>query len=409
MREQREPWLNLPAKEPGSSESPRVNPRFRTHVVKVARPSTPVVEQSPEPPRQPSPRPPSLEPQDPEFELSLPSERAEPSAVAIERAAAAAAIATSATVRLRPRDPRPPVAPEAPRPAVKPVVATRAASAPVVGLDDLTPVTSADWVIKVGEAARMVDVVVVFYTAAYRGSAMFEYALNTVVNEVLPRAGRPYTVYRFSLDDEPGFVPEMAVSLGLPPDNPVTAAGFSWSGPGRRLFLIGDRALESQSAFQRVLRQSLRGEPPDVAGTSAMRSQLAAGFERSRERAERPWSGRALVVIVWCLFGSAALGAIVIGVAPQWASALLHPETPQSPAPSPKDPARSGNTQGGVSPSTANLGTPAGGSAGSVVQSNLPVAASPVKSAQTHVRKKRTPASAGAAPTYWGLPEIDPR
>ena len=102
-----------------------------------------------------------------------------------------------------------PAAPTAtPRPAPPKRTGVRAPGAPPLGLKDLSPVSSADWAAKVGEAAKMVDVIVVFYSGEYLDSEMFQVAFQTVVNEVLPQIGRPYTVYRFSLDAEPGFVTE---------------------------------------------------------------------------------------------------------------------------------------------------------------------------------------------------------
>lgn len=403
MREQREPWLKLPAKEPSSSGSPRLNPRFRTHVVAVPRPNTPAVERSPEPPRQQAPQC-----QEPEFQLSLEAATTRPSAAAIERAAAAAGIGTSAAIRLRPPSPPPRVVTEAPRPAPKPVEPRPAAALAMV-FDDVTPVTSVDWAVKVGEAAKLVDVVVVLYTAAYVGSEMFKFAFRTVVNEVLPKARRPYTVYRFSLDDEPGFVAEMAASLGLPLDNPVTEAGFAWSGPGRRLFVIGDRAMESPSVFQRSLRRSLSGEAADKPRAIVSRRDPAASRDRSYSGAVRPWSGRVLAIVAWCLFGSAAVGAAVVGVAPQWASSLLHPESQRSPAPAPKDSSGSSNTQSRPSPSAASLGSASLGEGLSGNESGTAATANAAKPARAHAHKKRAPSSFSAAPNYWGLPESDPR
>lgn len=402
MREQREPWLKLPTKEPGSSKSPRLDTRFRTHVVAVQRPSPPASLQSPEPPRRSS-----AIPKEPKFELSLQRGAPQPSAAAIERAAAAAGIGTSAAIRLRPRSPPPRVAPEVPRPAPKPVE-PRPAAAQAMGFDDVALVTSADWAVKVGEAAKLVDVVVVLYTAAYLGSEMFKFAFRTVVNEVLPQTRRPYTVYRFSLDDEPEFVPEMVASLGLPLDNPVTQAGFAWSGPGRRLFVIGDRALQSSSVFQRALRRNLTGEAADNP-RAVTRRDPAASRDRPYRGALRPWSGRVLAIVAWCLFGSAAVGAAVMGVAPQWASSLLHPESQRSPASAPKDPSGSSNTQSRPSPSAASLGNTSLGEAVNGNESGTAATANTAKPARSRGHKKRAPSSFSAAPSYWGLPETDTR
>ncbi|MGH7124730.1 MAG: hypothetical protein ACREFI_10185 [Stellaceae bacterium] len=277
-------------------------------------------------------------------------------------------------------------------------VETRTAAPSTTSLDDLTPVSSADWVVKVGEAAKIVDVVVVFYTAAYCRSEMFEYAFRTVVNQVLPAAGRPYTVYRFSLDAEPGFVPEMTTSLGLPTDNPVTTTGFAWSGPGRRLFLLGDRALESQAVFQRSLRRSLSGQPAGFPQASAARRRLVANVEGPHRTAVRPWGRRALVVLAWCLFGTAALGAAVVGVAPQWTRSLLHPASISKPVSAPNNPPPIGNTQGGA-PSPAISPDKAASAAVTEPAHEPTKSAKPVR----HTRRKQTP-WLSLSPMYWGLP-----
>jgi len=388
MREQREPWLMVPVKEPGAAANPRVDPRFRTHVVTVRQPKPMLSEPLPRAPNRAAREPAASEPV-----LSL-----APTPAAIERAAAAAAIsrpvpARPAQRRVEPSPPPPPVS----RPVEKP-----APGAPEVKLDDLAAVSSADWAAKVGEAAKLVDVVVVFYTAASPGSEMFEFAFRTVVNEMLPRLGRPYAVYRFSLDEEPGFVAEMTESLGLAEDNPVTVAGFAWSGPGRRLFLIGDRALESPAVFQRSLRRSLSGQPAPIMRDGGASRRPAASPPSPHARR---WGGRLLAVLAWCLFGTAALGAAVVGVAPQWASTLLHPATPAAPAATPKDPPRASDTQtSAVPPVGASLGNPTAGSAGDGGQA-AQGSVNPVKPAQTHVRKKRPASTLTANPAYWGLPE----
>lgn len=402
MREHREPWLKLPAKEPDSSENPRLDSRFRTHVVPVRSPSAPIVQQSPERSRR------SSVPREPEFELPLQATGPlQPSAAAIERAATAAAIGTSATIRLGPSNAPPRVARETPSPAPK-ALEMRPAATPTMGFDDLMQVTSEDWAVKVGEAAKLVDVVVVFYSAAYLGSEMFNFAFRTVVNEVLPQTRRPYTVYRFSLDDEPEFVPEMAASLGLPMDNPITRAGFAWSGPGRRLLLIGDRAMQSQGVFQRSLRRNLTGEVPDQPRATFTRREPAASRDRAYGGVVRPWSGRVLAIVAWCLFGSAALGAVLVGVAPQWASSLLHPVTPRSPAQAPKDPSSSGDAQSRPSPSAASLGNAVLGEAANGSASGTAPITDPVKPARSHSHRRRA-SSSPSARTYWGLPENDTR
>src|SRR5262249_44901882 len=299
MREQREPWLRLPAKNPGTKGSPRVDPRFRTHAVAVRQPAPTPAASSPEPQGRTPPGP-----KEPRIRLPAPPAGVTTSD-AIERAAAAAPISRRAVIRLGPRGAQPPVATEPSRAVRAPVpreapravpksMESRAPTAPEVGLDDLPAVSSADWAVSVGEAAKMVDVVVVFYSVAYLGSEMFRFAYRTVVNQVLPQLGRPYTVYRFSLDSEPGFVAEMAESLGLPLDNPVTVAGFAWSGPGRRLFVLGDHAFQSPAVFQRSLRESLLGQPARGPGERAPRRQPPARLARPRAPAPPPLGRRVL-------------------------------------------------------------------------------------------------------------------
>jgi hypothetical protein len=388
MREQREPWLKLPAKKPGKVEEPRLDQRFRTHVVTTghAAPGAPQAAV-----RSVGPMP---EPWEPEIGLLEPRTSAAPTAAAIERAAAAATLARPIVVRPEPPRPRPAVVAEPPRPSPQPDGARTAAAAPAIGLDDLPRVSSVDWLAKVGEAAKMVDVVVVFHTAAYLGTEMFEFAFRTVVNDVLPHLERPYTIYRFSLDDEPEFVPEMAISLGLPPDNPVTLAGFAWSGPGRRLFLLGDNALQSPAVFQRALRRSLAGERPTG---SPARAEPVASDERPG-RAMRSWSARAIAVLAWCLFGTAALGAAVVGLAPQWTSSLLYPTALPDKSVPVDNPPSSGGTQVGT---IAPLATPDNDSTTAGSEQSSAKSAKPAK----HVQRKHT-SRLSLNPTYWGLPSL---
>jgi len=278
----------------------------------------------------------------------------------------------------------------------------RAPGAPPLGINDLPVVSSADWVAKVGEAAKMVDVVVVFYRAAYLGSEMFELAFQTVVNELLPQMGRPYAVYRFSLDAEPRFVSEMAESLGLPRDNPVTAAGFAWSGPGRRLLIIGDRALQSRAAFSRFFRES-----PDSEQGGGRQSGFAE-LERSRQRESRSRASllgrRALAIVAWCLFGTAALAAAAVGVKPQWARSLLGSATAPAPIGVPNASPQGSDVQTNVALPAPKLDAPAGGAPGEQAQApvNSSIESRPVYG---HLRKKRAP----PASTFWGLPEDQTR
>src|SRR5437667_5090759 len=372
MREHREPWLKLPEKKPGGEDG-RLDRRFRTHVVKTRGPDA-------EPSHAPSLEPPgSLTQLSPVSQLASsvlpfrPAEAAGQKPVGSAHAAEPVLKKPDPAPRPSPQQPprvppernSGPAAPTAtPRPAPLKRTGVRTPGAPPLGLNDLSPVSSADWAAKVGEAAKMVDVIVVFYSGEYLDSEMFQVAFQTVVNEVLPQIGRPYTVYRFSLDAEPSFVGEMSESLGLPQDNPVTNAGFAWSGPGRRLFIIGDRALESRAAFSRFLRRSLGAQqqaPP--ARESAAPPRHLESFQREyrREQPERsraPLLGRrALVILAWFLFGSAALGAVVVGVAPQVANSILHPaKVPASVAAVPEaQPAMSTQrTQASLSPPAAN-------------------------------------------------------
>jgi hypothetical protein len=153
--------------------------------------------------------------------------------------------------------PEVPATPAAPAPPPSQVVQPAASARPAQSLADLPPVSASDWVQKVGESARKLDVVVVFHSIAHSGSDAFQFAFRTMMQEVLPQLGRPYVVYRFSLDAEPTFVMEMAECLGLPANSAVTGAGILWSGPRRRLSLIGDRAFQSRSAFSRFLQETL--------------------------------------------------------------------------------------------------------------------------------------------------------
>jgi hypothetical protein len=417
MREQREPWLNLPEKEPGGEGDERVDPRFRTHIVTThgggaAEPRGAITKPLLRSPSQSlqAPVPPSS---------VVPFRAAAPQGPVVTVRAAEPVLSKPAPAPQAPpgslaqRSVAPAPASAIPHPVPPKRAGVRAPGAPPLGINDLPVVSSADWVAKVGEAAKMVDVIVVFYTAAYLGSDMFQLAFQTVVNEVLPQISRPYTVYRFCLDAEPSFVGEMAESLGLPHDNPVTVAGFAWSGPGRRLLLIGDRALESRAAFSRFLRRSVTAQqqmPP--AGVSGARQRDTAGLEHPRERTPRPRTrflgGRALTILAWCLFGTAALGALVVGVAPQVARSLLQPRVFTGRASAPTDSPNGSNAQA-VSPPAAKLDTSAGVSSGGEAQAPANPASGRARSAHAHARRKHMPSSLTLNPTYWGLPEEHPR
>ncbi|HXP77406.1 MAG TPA: hypothetical protein VN823_24945 [Stellaceae bacterium] len=408
MREHREPWLKLPEKKPGGDGERRLDPRFRTHVVAIQRRAAPPAEPLPQ---LPSRSPAALSPPQTVLPFRL-AEPVPPKPIAIEPAAAEPMLLTQVAAT-RASSPPPPSAPAAQRgagpalaaaslhPVEKPAQ-VRASGAPPLGLDDLPAVSSADWVAKVGAAAKMVDVIVVFYSSACLGSELFELAFQTVVNEVLPELERPYAVYRFSLDAEPAFVSEMAESLGLPEDDPVSIAGFAWSGPGRRLFLIGGRALASRAALSLSLRRNLTPQPAPFAGESDARRRDVESVEGPREQAPRPQArrlaGRVLAILAWCLLGTAALGAAVVGVAPQWAHSLL-PSSLALPGrgAAPKDPPRAADAQTSAAPPAAGLDNSIAGSAGTAVN--------PAKPAHGQVKKKRAASSLSLNPSYWGLPE----
>ncbi len=180
MREQREPWLRLPDKVPGGDGERRLDPRFRTHIVAIQRQVPSPVEA---PPPQPSSRP-LPAPTPPQTVLTLGA----PDPVAIERAAAEAAIPKPAAARASRSPVRRGAEPVLSAAGSRPTARHSETRAPPLGLHELPAVSSADWAAKVGEAAKIVDVVVVFYTSAHLGSDMFRLAFQTVVNEVLPRA-----------------------------------------------------------------------------------------------------------------------------------------------------------------------------------------------------------------------------
>jgi hypothetical protein len=411
MREHREPWLKLPEKKPGGEDG-QLDRRFRTHVVKTRGANA-----------EPS-HAPSVEPLSPVSQLASSVLPFRPAGAAGQKPVGLAHAAEPVLEKPDP-EPRPspqqpprvpvernsgPAAPTAPRhPAPPKRTGVRTPGAPPLGLKDLSPVSSADWASKVGEAAKMVDVIVVFYSAEYLDSEMFQVAFQTVVNEVLPQIGRPYAAYRFSLDAEPGFVAEMAEALGLPRDNPVTNAGFAWSGPGRRLFIIGDRALESRAAFSRFLRRSLGAQQQaPLARESGASPRHLESFQRENrrarpERSRAPLLGRrALVIMAWCLFGSAALGAVVVGVAPQVANSILHPAKVPAPVSAVPEARPTTSTQASLSPSAANPDNLVSGSPSDEAQAAPPTKSA--KPAHAHARRKHTQSLLSLNPMYWGLP-----
>jgi hypothetical protein len=146
------------------------------------------------------------------------------------------------------------------------------------------------------------------------------------------------------------------------------------------------------------------GQPARFPSEGAARQPAPADFERPRASAMRPWGGRVLVILAWCLFGTAALGAAVVGVAPQWANSLLHPMALSSPTDVPKDLPRIGDGKAGATAPAASLGNSIGASVGERAQGTQG-SVGPARPAQTHTRKKRAANSSSAAPTYWGLPE----
>lgn len=274
----------------------------------------------------------------------------------------------------RPLDPMPeiPAAAARPAPAPPPAHAIQAEPAPSAppaplaqSLADLPPVSASDWVQKVGESARKVDVVVVFHSIAHSGSDAFQFAFRTMMQEVLPRLGRPYVAYRFSLDAEPTFVTEMAECLGLPANSAVTGAGILWSGPRRRLSLIGDRAFQSRSAFSRFLQETLASQQArlpsgilsaagaPVSNAPRPRTPAAAPAPAPPKSAARRRLTAAALMLVGTLVAVALLASTVFDwrpsppisqgpVAPavQPAPAALTPD-PAPPAPPPRPPQKS--------------------------------------------------------------------
>ena len=104
----------------------------------------------------------------------------------------------------------------------------------------------------------------------------------------------------------------------------------------------------------------------------------------------------AAVILAWCLFGTAALGAVAVGVAPQWANSLLHPASVPAPATenvSPSSNAQSVSIPSAISPDNAAGTAPAGADQGQT---------KPAKTVR-HA-KKHTPNWLSLNPTYWGLP-----
>lgn len=207
--------------------------------------------------------------------------------------------------------------------------------APARSLADLPAVSGSDWVQKVAEGARSVDVVVVFHSIAQSGSDAFQFAFHTMMQEVLPRLGRPYVAYRFSLDAEPSFVRDMAECLGLPADSAVTGSGMLWSGPRRRLSLMGDRAFASRVAFSQSLPAVLASQQVRLPSSALpLASAPAAPRPATAERAAPPKppasvTRRRLTAVTLLLAGVLVAGALLAGTVFDW-----HREPPLGPAPS---------------------------------------------------------------------------
>ncbi len=241
-----------------------------------------------------------------------------------------------------------------------------ASARPAQSLADLPPVSASDWVQKVGESARKLDVVVVFHSIAHSGSDAFQFAFRTMMQEVLPQLGRPYIAYRFSLDAEPTFVMEMAECLGLPANSAVTGAGILWSGPRRRLSLIGDRAFQSRSAFSRFLQETLALQHARLpSGALSIADVPAAPAPRARPQpaataaAAPPKSAarRRLTAAALMLVGTLVAVALLASTVIDWrptpplsqgpvvptAQPAVAPDAPQAsqPAPPPRPPQKS--------------------------------------------------------------------
>jgi hypothetical protein len=159
--------------------------------------------------------------------------------------------------------------------------------------------------------------------------------------------------------------------------------------------------------LSRFLRRKLTAQPTAIADETGWRQRSAVSPERPRERVEpsrRAPLGRALVILAWCLFGTAALGAAVVGVAPQFASSLFRTAALPGVQPSATDPT-AGAVPATSTPPAPNLGNSAGGAAGTGAQAPV----NPSKPAPPQARKKRAAGTTGSNPTYWGLPEAPSR
>jgi len=286
---------------------------------------------SPVPPSPASPPPRSSDP------IAMPSHGLPAAAKAPARPAGAAPRSPWARLgRIASDTPAPPAAMPAPAtaattPAPRPAAAAAGPPPAVQSLADLPPVSGSDWVQKVAEGARSLDVVVVFHSIAHSGSDAFQFAFHTMMQEILPRLGRPYVAYRFSLDAEPGFVTEMAECLGLPVDNAVTGAGLFWSGPRRRLSLIGDRAFESRAAFSHFLPAVLASQQARLPGgilpavaPSRPAPQRAAPKPKLPPSAAR----RRMTAVALLVAGVVVAGALLASTVFDW-----HRQPPLSPAP----------------------------------------------------------------------------
>src|SRR5262249_42890638 len=106
--------------------------------------------------------------------------------------------------------------------------------------------------------------------------------------------------------------------------------------------------------------------------------------------------GRVVAILAWCVFGTAALGAVVVGVAPNWTSSFLHTTSVSRPGQPANDPTTS-HAQSDALPPASNPDDASAPLAEAAQGQTKP--AKP-----KHPKPKRTPSSLTANPPYWGLP-----
>jgi len=228
-----------------------------------------------------------------------------------------------------------------PPPPARPAAVNAPPQPAAQSLADLPPVSGSDWVQKVAEGARSLDVVVVFHSIAHSGSDAFQFAFHTMMQEILPRLGRPYVAYRFSLDAEPSFVTEMAECLGLPADQAVTGAGILWSGPRRRLSLIGDRAFASRTAFSQFLPAVLASQQARLpSGILPATPPRRAAPQRAAPKPRPPASAarRRMTAVALMVAGVIVAGALLASTVFDWRREPPPPLSPASSAPSSTQP-----------------------------------------------------------------------